>query len=134
MIGYASSIQIVSWIVLFLESFSLATFYQYVNLLIKIAWDFQIWYFFFLLRILSIFNTHTRRGEKVLKKLTMVYIQKGLSNFDTLELKIFSLLFISFNVWFWFLNNMPWRCSLYFSYLLMYDFDFWTICHKVISC
>ena len=29
----------------FLESFSLATFCQYVNLLMKIAWDFQICYF-----------------------------------------------------------------------------------------
>ena len=36
--------------------------------------------FFFFFKILSIFNTHSRRGEKVLKKkLTMVYIQKGLT-------------------------------------------------------
>ena len=37
--------------------------------------------FFFLLRILSILtqtHTHKGRGENVLKKLTMVYIQKGL--------------------------------------------------------
>ena len=26
-----------------------------------------------------------------------------------------------------------WRCSLYFSYLFMSDFDLWAICHKMIS-
>lgn len=29
-------------------------------------------------RILSFFNTHTRREKKILKKLIVVYIQKGL--------------------------------------------------------
>ena len=33
---------------------------------------------FFFLRILSIFNTHVGRGKKVLKKLTVLYIQKDL--------------------------------------------------------
>ena len=28
-------------------------------------------------RLLSIFNAHTRRGKKVLKKLIVAYIQKG---------------------------------------------------------
>ena len=31
---------------------------------------------FFFFRILNIFNTHTRREEKTLKKLIVVYIQK----------------------------------------------------------
>jgi len=31
----------------------------------------------FFFRILSIFNTHTGRGEKILKKLIVVYIKKG---------------------------------------------------------
>ena len=35
--------------------------------------------FFSLLRILNIFNTHMGRGENVLKKFTMVYIQKCLT-------------------------------------------------------
>ena len=36
---------------------------------------------FFLLRILSIFNIHTHeeRGEIFLKKLTVMYVQKGLT-------------------------------------------------------
>ena len=34
--------------------------------------------FFFFLRIQSIFNTHTEIGKSLLKKLTVVYIQKGL--------------------------------------------------------
>ena len=40
---------------------------------------FKICVTFFFFRILSIFNTHTRRGEKFLKKLTVVYIQNGLT-------------------------------------------------------
>ena len=32
--------------------------------------------FFIFLRILSIFNTHTEKKKNVLKKLTVVYIQK----------------------------------------------------------
>ena len=37
--------------------------------------------FFFLIffRIVSIFNTHTGRGKNVLKELTVMYIQKGLT-------------------------------------------------------
>ena len=34
---------------------------------------------FFFLKILSIFNIHTGRREKVLKKLIVIYIQKGLT-------------------------------------------------------
>ena len=34
--------------------------------------------YIYILRILSIFNIHTY-GEKILKKLTVVYIQKGLT-------------------------------------------------------
>ena len=37
-----------------------------------------IFYYYYFLRILNIFNTHTGRGKKILKKLTVVYIQKGL--------------------------------------------------------
>ena len=36
-------------------------------------------YFFFFFRILNIFNTHKGREEKILKKLTMMYIQNGLT-------------------------------------------------------
>ena len=38
----------------------------------------HIYIYIYILRILSIFNIHTY-GEKVLKKLTVVYIQKGLT-------------------------------------------------------
>ena len=34
----------------------------------------------FFFRILNIFNTHTEREDKILKKLTVVYIQKRLLN------------------------------------------------------
>ena len=33
----------------------------------------------FFLKILNIFNTHMERGENVLKKLTVLYIQKDLT-------------------------------------------------------
>ena len=36
-------------------------------------------FFFFFLRILSILTNKRGEGEKVLKKLTVVYIQKGLT-------------------------------------------------------
>ena len=42
---------------------------------------------FFLLRILNIFNTHERRGECFLKKLTVVYIQNG-TGFKPLKLTL----------------------------------------------
>ena len=48
--------------------------------------------FFFFLRILSIFDTHTGRKEKVLKKLIVVYIQKGLSYVTYLNIYIYSLI------------------------------------------
>ena len=38
----------------------------------------HIYIYLYILRILNIFNIHTYR-EKVLKKLTVVYIQKGLT-------------------------------------------------------
>ena len=45
--------------------------------------------FFFFKRILSIFDTHTGRKEKVLKKLIVVYIQKGLSYVTYLNIYIY---------------------------------------------
>ena len=49
--------------------------------------------FFFFLRILSIFNTHTGRGENVFsKRLTVVYIQNGFTFKYTVQtLNIFYL-------------------------------------------
>ena len=48
--------------------------------------------FFFFFRILSIFNTHTgREGEGILKKLTVVYIQKCLTlEYTTQTLNLFN--------------------------------------------
>ena len=47
-------------------------------------------FFFFFLRILSIL-THMRREEKVLKKLTVVYIQKDLTlGYTTPTLNLFN--------------------------------------------
>ena len=57
------------------------------SLLLKLIFQCGINLLFFLLRILSIFNTHThmRRGEKIfLKKLIVVYIQKGILLFHSI--------------------------------------------------
>ena len=46
---------------------------------------------FFFFRILNIFNTHTGRGKKIIKKLTVVYIQKSLTlEYTTQVLYIFN--------------------------------------------
>ena len=53
---------------------------KFKPLLLTLIFQCGINLLFFLLRILSIFNTHThgKRGECFLKKLTVVYFQKGL--------------------------------------------------------
>ena len=49
-------------------------------------------FFFIFFRILNIFNTHTGRGKKIIKKLTVMYIQKCLTlEYTAQVLNIFNL-------------------------------------------
>ena len=58
---------------------------QVLNLFNSLIFQCEINPLFFLLRILSI-NTHTGRGEKVfIKKITVMYIQKGLTLGNTAQ-------------------------------------------------
>ena len=66
---------------------------SFKSLLLTLIFQCGINPLFFLLRILNIFNTHTGREEKIfLKKLTVVYIQKGLTfGYTAQTLNLFNL-------------------------------------------
>ena len=67
----------ISYLILFVDAFDVVVLTSF-KLLITFL-DYYLSILFFFLRILNIFNTHGKRGESFLKKLTMVYIQKGLT-------------------------------------------------------
>ena len=62
-----------------------------INLLFPFLFIYKIFFFFFFFKNTKYFNIHTRRGENVLKKLTVVYIQNDITlEYTTQTLNLFN--------------------------------------------